>query len=387
MLPCNPREKLLEQKALEDAAKTFGLNMLLTGAPRLGDLLFACPAIDYLMANDAVDRLTVLSYGYAAPILDGLTGEVEHIELPGSSWNPLGKWRLVRTINRRNYDAAIVLDGKKSMRKLLAATNIPLILVETPTAMHKTWQHFASMLRTFPSNGLWNEPEYRTPGIRVTHRAQAWALTRLQQISRPRVAFHVGCRRVGRKKLCLSEVNRTATKLWPVERFMELGRKLIHRFGASIVMVGSGTTEQALADRFAAVLGPACVNAVNWGDSMQTAALLQQSDLLVASDGGILHLGAAVGLKVVAVWGPTPYEIFGPCGSPDKIRVLRKEAACSPCKKRTCDDKVCLRSISAEEALAAAGELMQRQNDKPGSYRDKNDWLFEAPVHPPKDPH
>lgn len=353
----NQREVPLDSKALEIVQKFAGCKLLLTGAPRLGDLLFACPAIEYLCASGAVGELTVLCFGYAAPILKGLTVNVRTIEFPIGSWNLINRWRLVRTINRQNFDVAIVLDGKRSMRKLLRSTNIPLILEEETTGLHKTEQHLRSVLRCFSAVGNWNEPINSMPRIEVTETAHSRAFTKFHNADRPRVAFHVGCQRVNRKKLSYTEVNCTATKLWHVERFLELGQKLISGFGATIVMVGSGSSEQALAEEFAAKLGPKCINAVDWGDAMQTAALLQQTDILVASDGGILHLGAAVGLKTIAIWGPTPLEVFGPCGPPEKVRILRKKVSCSPCKKSRCDEKVCLSSISAEDALTAFGEL------------------------------
>jgi len=358
MSALNRREKPLDRKAIENAQQFAGYNLLLAGAPRLGDLLFACPAIEYLRSSNAVGELTVLCFGYAAPILKGLTVNVKHIELPIGSWNLINKWRLVRAINRQNFDAALVLDGKRSMRKMLRATNIPLILVEASTELHKTEQHLRSMLQCFPTVGNCDELTNFVPSIKVTESARVRAFAKFHRVGRPRVAFHVGCQRINRKKLSYAEVNRTATKLWQVERFLELGQKLINRLGATIVMVGSGSSEQALAEEFVAKLGSKCINTVDWGDSMQTAALLQQTQALVASDGGILHLGTAVGLKTIAIWGPTPLEVFGPYGTPDRIRVLRKEVSCSPCKKRECDDKVCLSSISADEALAALDELI-----------------------------
>lgn len=362
MQALNQRQLSLDAEATEIGQQLAGCNLLLTGAPRLGDLLFACPAIEYLCSGGTVRELTVLCFGYAAPILKGLTVDVKTIEFPTGSWNLINKWRLTRTINRRNFDAAIVLDGKKSMRKLLESTNIPLVLVEASTDTHKTEQHFRSVLECFPTAGDWDDPRVTVPRIEVTQSARARAFAKLQTVGRPRVAFHVGCQRVNRKKLSYADVNRTATKLWHVERFLELGQKLINEFGATIIMVGSGSSERALAEELSARLGPKCINTVDWGDTMQTAALLQQTDTLVASDGGILHLGAAVGLKTIAVWGPTPLKVFGPCGPPERIRILHKKVSCSPCKKSSCDDKICLSSISAEEALAAFGELIATNN-------------------------
>lgn len=354
----NQREKTLARQAVADLPRPSGLKLLFTGAPRLGDLLFAFPALNYLLQCDSIRELSVLCFDYATPILEGLNGRVKKIKLSQGSWNFLKKWQTIHWINNQNYDAAIVLDEKRSMRRLLASTNISTILIEPTTGLSKTAQHLQSMIRSFPITGNPIAPISAHPAIRLPKTALAWARNRTAAIARPRIAFHVGCRRIGRKGFSFEEVNRTATKLWHVERFLELGQMLIAGLDASIVMVGSGASERSLADEFAARLGSNCTNAVGWGDSMQSAALLHQTDLLVASDGGLLHLGAAVGLKVVAIWGPTPIEVFGPSGAPERLKVLRKEVGCSPCKKRECDDKICLSSISAAEAFAAAVELL-----------------------------
>jgi len=352
------RERVLDKKAVEILQKTSGLNLLLTGALRLGDLLFAFPAINYLLACESIRELTVLCFDYAAPILAGLDNQVKKMELSAGSWNLLKKWRMVHGINQKNFDAAIVLDEKRSMRKLLASTKIPTILIEPTTGLRKTAQHLQSMVRSFPAAGSSKQPIGLFPAIRLPRSALERAQNQAASIARPRIAFHVGCQRISRKGVSFEEVNRTATKLWHVERFLELGQMLIARLGATVVMVGSGPSERAVAEEFVARLGPKCMNAVGWGDSLQIAALLQQADALVASDGGVLHLGTAVGLKVVAVWGPTPIEIFGPSGPPERLKILRKEVHCSPCKKGECADRICLSSISAGEAFAALEELL-----------------------------
>jgi len=142
-----------------------------------------------------------------------------------------------------------------------------------------------------------------------------------------------------------------------VERYLELGRLIIEQLEATVLMVGSGGSERFLAEEFVKRLGPRCKSAVDWGDCMQTAALLKHCRALVASDSGILHLASAVGLKAVALWGPTPIEMFAPMAAPGTIKILHKDVDCSPCRKRQCGNKICLSSISAKEVFEALLEL------------------------------
>ena len=354
----NQRERFLDRNNVEAIAKPSGLKLLITGAPRLGDILFAFPALEHLLASREVKNLGVLLYGYAAPILAGLSGRVSRIELPSGSWNIFEKWRMLQSIRKNNFDAAIVLDEKRAMRRMLAKTNIPTILVEPSTGSSKTGQHLRTMQLSFPIDFDLAGAVEPIPTVRLDQESLAWAKSKLASAGRPRIAFHVGCRRITRKQLSWHEVDRTATKLWLLDRFLELGRMLIKELAAAIVMVGSGASERLIAEEFRSLLGPSCINAVDWGDSLQTAALLKQTNALVASDGGILHLATAVGIKCVAIWGPTPLELFAPTGLPGTIKVLQKEVSCSPCKKTECSDKICLSSISAHEAFIAIIELL-----------------------------
>ncbi len=70
-----------------------------------------------------------------------------------------------------------------------------------------------------------------------------------------------------------------------------------------------------------------------------------------------MHLAGAVGTPVVALLGPTPPALYGPRGPRDVV--FYKDLYCSPClsnynfKMSTCTDPVCMRSIGADEVLAA----------------------------------
>jgi heptosyltransferase-2 len=117
-----------------------------------------------------------------------------------------------------------------------------------------------------------------------------------------------------------------ATKLWPAERFAEVADALAGQ-GASIVLAGGSADSEALA-RFRA----ACRARVD-GDLTHLpveglAAGLASVDLLVACDSGPVHLASAVGTPVLAVFGPTSKERWGP---PPPGKAVGLEIECAPC--------------------------------------------------------
>jgi len=83
-------------------------------------------------------------------------------------------------------------------------------------------------------------------------------------------------------------------------------------------------------------------------------ALLSRASLLITNDSGPMHIAAAVGLPVVALFGPTSAVRTGPYGLGH--RVLTTELSCRPCLSRTCQNPVqleCLTRISPEHVIAA----------------------------------
>ena len=84
-------------------------------------------------------------------------------------------------------------------------------------------------------------------------------------------------------------------------------------------------------------------------------ALLSKASLLMTNDSGPMHIAAAVGTPVVALFGPTSAIRTGPYGVGHSV--LTGKVPCSPCFSRTCHNTLpleCLRTVSPEQVMAAA---------------------------------
>jgi heptosyltransferase-2 len=90
----------------------------------------------------------------------------------------------------------------------------------------------------------------------------------------------------------------------------------------------------------------------------QLVGVLSRLSLLVTNDSGPMHLAAAVGVPVVAVFGPTdPTETF-PVG---EHRLVREPVPCAPCMLRECPiDHRCMTRITVERVVGAAHEMLAR---------------------------
>jgi ADP-heptose:LPS heptosyltransferase len=71
-----------------------------------------------------------------------------------------------------------------------------------------------------------------------------------------------------------------------------------------------------------------------------------------------MHLAAASGAQVIAIFGPTDYKINAPYGK--EHTVIREGITCSPCKKRDCNDRQCINPITVEKVFEAVNAVLKR---------------------------
>ena len=136
-------------------------------------------------------------------------------------------------------------------------------------------------------------------------------------------------------------------KCWSPERFGELGKRLVEKWNASILLFGKAE-EKSTAQEILRQLGEGGYDLTGKTDLLQLAAILKRCQLLVTNDTGTMHVATAVGTPVVAIFGPTDPIATGPWG--EGHRVVKKEVSCSPCLKRICPtDHRCMRNISVDE--------------------------------------
>jgi 3-deoxy-D-manno-octulosonic-acid transferase/heptosyltransferase-1 len=91
------------------------------------------------------------------------------------------------------------------------------------------------------------------------------------------------------------------------------------------------------------------------------AALYRRAQVVVTTDSGPMHLAAAVGTPVVALFGPTAPWRTGPYG-PNHI-VIRADLSCSPCFKKQClttlyEERACMKRLTVDQVTRAVLEKM-----------------------------
>jgi heptosyltransferase-2 len=150
-----------------------------------------------------------------------------------------------------------------------------------------------------------------------------------------------------------------AAKRWPVEHFAALAG-LLMMAGRTILLMGSGK-DRAIGDAIGARLPPGlqsrCHNLCGRTRLDQAIDLIAASAFVVCNDSGLMHVAAALGRPLVALFGSSSPEFTPPLSQ--QATVLHLELPCRPCFKRTCPlgTLACLAGLAPERVLAACRAL------------------------------
>lgn len=149
-------------------------------------------------------------------------------------------------------------------------------------------------------------------------------------------------------------------KRWPAGHYAELAKLASGNAGLRIVVVGSDEDRQACETVQGAC--PSAMNLCGRLDLGSLAAVLSKAKVLVTNDTGPMHMAEAVGVPVLAFFGPTVPE-FGFAPWRPESRMLQKDLDCRPCSlhgRRSCrrGDHRCLEGILPEEAWKTLGAML-----------------------------
>jgi lipopolysaccharide heptosyltransferase II len=146
-------------------------------------------------------------------------------------------------------------------------------------------------------------------------------------------------------------------KRWPEENFAQLCQRLIQELKAKIIISGS-SKDITLANRIVSLMRSRPMISAGKTTLKQLGALMQRSDLVISADSGPMHIAAAVGVDLIALFGPTSDSVTGPIGK-GKIAVIKKDINCKiPCYESHCQKGyLCMRNITVEDVFEKVKEF------------------------------
>ena len=140
---------------------------------------------------------------------------------------------------------------------------------------------------------------------------------------------------------------RWENKRWPVEYFAGLVRQLAKKYPDARFAVLGAAEDQPLGETIARIGAQRCLNLCGRTSLLEMVEWLRRCELLVTNDTGPMHVAAALGKPLVALFGPTEPRRTGPYGHLESV--LRIDLPCSPCLKSHCTwekPDECLKAIS-----------------------------------------
>lgn len=140
------------------------------------------------------------------------------------------------------------------------------------------------------------------------------------------------------------------TKLWDNLKFSSLAERLIKQANADVIFTGGMEDHEAI-EYIISNMKTRAANLAGKTDLKTLAALYEKTSIVVSTDTGPMHLAAAIGTPVVALFGPTAPWRTGPFGPGHTI--IKADLECSPCFKRQCDTINCMKQITVDEVLDA----------------------------------
>jgi heptosyltransferase-2 len=331
------------------------MKILITGNNWLGDAVMSLPTLQSLRAMRPDARISVLSRPSVAGLYAGLPYVDETIVPPARAKGKLRGWLgLVRELRRRKFDTALILPRSFSSALAPFTARIPrrigyagdgrspMLTDAVPRdpallRVHRV-RYYHHLLRT-----LGTPPEPQAPALEITPDADRWAGSHVPE-GKPLIGINPGA-------------TYGEAKQWYPDRFIETGRRLAKQRGASIIVVG-GPAERELGDRVAEEIGPRAVSLAGRTDLPQLAAAIRRCSLFLTNDTGPMHVADAVGVPVVAIFGPTDWIATPPYGK--RHTIVRTPIECSPCLKRVCPlgHHNCMKRVSVEDVVEACTRLL-----------------------------
>ncbi len=146
-------------------------------------------------------------------------------------------------------------------------------------------------------------------------------------------------------------------KRWLPERYAEAARRIADERGARVFVTGL-PNERPVAQQVCDAGGQRFHNAAGEMKLRELIAFLARCELYLTNDSGAMHIAAALGTPLVAVFGSTDWVTTAPLT--DKFRIVRVDTECAPCLLRDCPiDHRCMTAVTPDMVVKAAQELLE----------------------------
>jgi len=152
-------------------------------------------------------------------------------------------------------------------------------------------------------------------------------------------------------------------KIWPLQNFIELGRKLLSWDpGLRVILTGS-KQEQDICRQAARRIEGGALSVAGEISLRQLRSLIKRMDVLVTNDTGMMHMAIALQTPTASLFCPTDHLGVGAVQDPGLHKIIHAKRPCDPCTTKKCMVPVCMELITVDEVYHSVRELLNRRRN------------------------
>jgi len=336
------------------------VKILIRATNWVGDAIMALPALRAVRKRFPDAEITIVARPYVADIYrdQEICDQLIPYDPKGLHAGFSGRERLAAQLRAQKFDVALLLQNAfdaawlawrariperigyaRHARSLLLTQSVPLPRQgEIPA--HEKYYYLELLRRAGWGNSAKDETFI---GLRVPEEKRRSADEFLSKsgvrLGAVRIAVAAGA-------------SYGSAKCWPPLRFAEVANRLQSETEAEIILFGTAA-EANVSTAISAEMPRPPIDLTGKTAIADLPALLSQCQLFIGNDSGAMHVAAAVGLPIVAVFGPT--DPHGTAPVTPRCSIVQQKPYCSPCFLRRCPtDHRCMTAITADMVQAAA---------------------------------
>lgn len=388
-------KETLDEYSLKCARISLGKNRLLKISAPLVKLLVPVTAKHQNINKDAIKRIMVIQlFGMgdlicSLPLLEMLKKYFNHSRITllvdrklneltclfGSNYEVIGygkgilsKFKIISDIRKNRFDLVIILnplfqgawisylsrakyrlgyvrdyEGIQNIEKLSCLLTHPITPADKP--MHDM-QRYLDIAESLGIEIIGTSPELLIPQT-----AAEWADRFLRENAVRDNDFILG----------INPHAAWESKCWDTQRFSEIADIMRKKYNAKVIFFGSSASSDiARINLIRPLQRHKAIYAAGKTDIPELAALLKRCGIFLTNDSGPMHLAAALGINMVALFGPSDVRKFGY----EKENIINIAANDSFCKPYALNGGACMKGIEVKDVIQAIEILLRNKNDQ-----------------------
>ena len=330
----------------------------------IGDIVIAQSLLKYIKHQDSGTIIDILVPAWSHELYSTMPeiNEIFIMPLGHSQFQLKTRWQLGKGLRNKKYHQAIILPNSWKSAIIPFAARIPIRtgwLGEMRFGLLNDWRILNKkilpmMVQRFLALGNTKALTNKNldwlafqPHLEINHNLESTKLKNLFLIQEKPLLI-----------LCPGAAYGPA-KCWPPEYFAEIANYKKSK-AWQIVLLGS-KSDESMGHRIQILTKNACINLIGKTSLLEALNILSFATLVISNDSGLMHLAAALGRPLIALYGSSSPEFTPPLSVNAKIIYLK--LSCSPCFERRCPlvHFNCLKQLTPQIVLNAINDLINNK--------------------------